>query len=110
MTLEEFETSLKAKYSETRIKKVALPRPSEWAYFRAPSQQEFDQYQSLAADGGPESQTAFKRYVSQCFVGAWPERTLADCIEQVGPGALSGPFGSAVNDLSGVRDRPTQEI
>lgn len=110
-TQAEFETELKAKIGRP-ISRVTLRREPRLAvYFAAPTQEAFDTFQSLAQDGGDARGIAHRRYVEGCYAGSWPEKIgFSEACALVGPAAVAGPFGEAVNRVSGVESLPTETL
>lgn len=110
MKITEYEKGLKER-NPGRLAKVPLTGPG-YAYFRAPTNGEWDELSTLGAEGGEQRQIAFRRLVAQCFVGAYIDGTGAiDAWDTVlgleGPGFSNGAAGTAVNKLAGLGERPT---
>lgn len=108
-TREEFETKLRSE-QKGPLAAVPIGEGRGAAYFRRPTAEEWDTFQALSGDPGGQA-VAYKRMVSQCFVGGWTslgELTLAQIEELEGPGFLPRPAGNAVNKLAGSDDRPTR--
>jgi hypothetical protein len=106
----EYEQLLKAKHSG-RLAKVPLTGPG-YAYFRAPTNSEWDELSTLGAEGGEQRQIAFRRLVVQCFIGAFtPVPGAIESWDTIlgleGPGFPNGAAGTAVNKLAGLGERPT---
>lgn len=100
---QEFELKLK---SEHKYLGYVVLENGQYVYFRRPTQEEYDTFQTLSLNGGASQRIAFHRYVTACFVGVWPgEDTFDSILEREGPAAIAGgSFGSLVNRLAGNKE------
>lgn len=96
------------KQYESNIPKGSVAVPISgggFAYFRRPSNEEWDELQALAGDEDQKN-IAYRRTVSMCFIGAFipgsGELVLNAVIDLEGPGFITGPAGKAVNMLAGA--------
>lgn len=112
--LKEYQAKIRAEVNGP-VAAVGIAGGTGRAFFRRPTQDEWDEWLLLSADGGSAQRTAYARLVSGCFLGAWTPHTLDNLtFDQVvtleGPafiGADSGA-GGAVNKLAGAGVRDTE--
>jgi hypothetical protein len=105
-----YDSQLLAKHGKV----ATIPIKGGEAYFRQPSQDEWDEMQALREDSeGAARRTPYLRLVHKCFVGAFIDgqqsaKSLDDIAKVEGPAFVSGPAGAIVNKLAGTGDRPAR--